>query len=504
VVNPSARTRSGLAELWLPAPIDAEPPVGSQRLELEPAETTYPLASASRAMMAIREMEWQRAIAAVAIRDPAGDELLRIERTRFGELVTPDVQRRLDELVASRPEGEVLVVEHRRARQRVLARAESVLGYGWSRWAPAPLRVEPVEVDAAWGALSNGLVTVRLDPRTATFAIDGLEGLGRLVDGGDVGDTYNYCPPADDLVVDRPVRAEVELLEAGPLRGRLALRATYAWPERAEADRRIDPREVEVRTVVELRAGERLVRVETTFDNRCRDHRLRAWFPLPKPAATSTAECAFAVVERGLTAEGGATETAMPTYPSRRFVQAGGLTIVHEGLLEYELVDVDVDVDGGRASSLALTLLRSTGLLSQGPMATRPLPAGPVVPAEAAQLQGPVAVRYAVLTGPADPYALVDEAFLPLLAVEGTSRGLGEGERGQALAVDGAEVSALRRTAAGGLELRVFNPTSSSTTVTIRGRSGWLVDLRGRAQAPFADRFELGPWRIATAVIEDG
>ena len=156
----------------------------------------------------------------------------------------------------------------------------------------------------------------------------------------------------------------------------------------------------------------------------------------------------------------------------------------------------------GRASALALTLLRCTGLLSQGPMATRPLPAGPVVAAEAAQMQGSVTVRYAVHVGDADPYALVDDAFLPLLAVEGTSRGIGEGERGQALAISGAEVSALRRAPGGGLELRVFNPSAETSTVTTRGRSGWLVDLRGRPVERFDGGFDLGPWRIATAMLD--
>src|SRR5207237_7674834 len=100
----------------------------------------------------------------------------------------------------------------------------------------------------------------------------------------------------------------------------------------------VGAREVEVRTTVELRAGERLARVTTELDNSCRDHRLRAHFPLPQRASTSRAECAFAVVERGLEAEGGPTEKGLPTFPSRRFVVAGGLTVVHEGLLEYELV----------------------------------------------------------------------------------------------------------------------------------------------------------------------
>ena len=52
---------------------------------------------------------------------------------------------------------------------------------------------------------ANGLVTVAVDPADGTFAIDGLAGFGRLVDGGDLGDSYNYSPPGGDSL-GRPSR----------------------------------------------------------------------------------------------------------------------------------------------------------------------------------------------------------------------------------------------------------------------------------------------------------
>jgi alpha-mannosidase len=42
--------------------------------------------------------------------------------------------------------------------------------------------------------------------------------LGRLVDDGDEGDTYNYSPPLFDSVVDWPDSCTVMLVEPGPLR----------------------------------------------------------------------------------------------------------------------------------------------------------------------------------------------------------------------------------------------------------------------------------------------
>ena len=47
-------------------------------------------------------------------------------------------------------------------------------------------------------ALSNGLVSVEVDEATGTFSLNGLPGYGQLVDGGDLGDSYNYSPPAED------------------------------------------------------------------------------------------------------------------------------------------------------------------------------------------------------------------------------------------------------------------------------------------------------------------
>jgi alpha-mannosidase len=375
-----------------------------------------------------------------------------------------------------------------------------VPGFGWRALdaKAGGLTTGEVVAGAEGRSLGNGLVEVSVDPADGTFAIDGHGGLGRLVDDGDIGDTYNWCPPDHDVVVERPEWVEVRLAEHGPVRGRLVVTTRFAVPERIEAQRRVGDGVLEVTTTIELRAGERFVRVQSELDNRVRDHRLRAWFPLVRPATTSRAECAFTVVERGLEAEGGPTELAMPTYPSRRFVQAGGVTVAHEGLLEYELVDVREGPHGRVANTLALTLLRCTGMLSQGPMATRPLPAGPMTPMEGPQVQGPVAVSFAVHVGDRDPYAIVDDAFLPLLV---TQAGSGTGPPdGEALRVNGAEVSAVVRIG-GAVHVRVFNPSAEPATVRLDGRRGWLVDLRGRPLEPFEGSFALRPWGIATAAL---
>jgi alpha-mannosidase len=255
-----------------------------------------------------------------------------------------------------------------------------------------------------------------------------------------------------------------------------------------------------VETVLELRADEPLLRVSTAFVNPARDHRLRVHLPLPEPATHSVAGCAFGTVRRALTTEGRPDEYGLPTFPARGFVQAGGLTVLTDAVTEYELVDVTGDGDTGRAGTLALTVLRATGMLSRLGMTYRPFPAGPLTPVEGLQLVGrKIHIAYALAVGDVDPWALADDLTLPLEV----TASLGGGTRpasGSALEVTGAEVSAVRRQA-GLLEVRVFNPTDTPATVGFGARTGWQVDLRGRPVAPFDGSFVLRPHGIATVVL---
>ena len=138
------------------------------------------------------------------------------------------------QLTADDPSAPSRLVLTRPAARRVLVRVTDVPGLGWKRVDPlaagAALAVEPVTTSPT--AMANGLVTVEVDPDDGTFSIDGLGGFGRLVDDGDAGDTYNYSPPDGDRTVDRPDSVSVAVIEEGPLRARLQIRATYRWPER--------------------------------------------------------------------------------------------------------------------------------------------------------------------------------------------------------------------------------------------------------------------------------
>jgi alpha-mannosidase len=513
VVNPSARPRGGVVEMVvagddLPAHTQALPeeagsfgiPRGLGALTLDAATVKtilgmLPSGSQIDAHTWIQGVQVDEDETGMDITIAFGSE------ERF-DVPISSIKSDLYTRLGARPDSVVRIKIDQPPIRRVLARVADVAGFGWRRCTPADL-AHPVTVseeqedggEPGEVVLGNGLVTLAIDRTTGTFALDGLAGFGRLVDGGDHGDSYNYSPPLHDQLVDSPDRVSVTVVERGPVRARASIAAVYRWPEYVDGNSRARTGQetVEITTTVELRADENIVRVVTSFVNPSRDHRLRVHFPLPEPAAHSDAECAFAVVRRSLTAEGRPDEFGLPTFPSRRFVSAGGLTVAHEGLLEYELVDIE----DGAAHTLALTLLRSTGMLSRLGMAYRPLPAGPITAVPGLQLQGRlIEARYALALGVRDAYAMADDALLPLEIVHGTGMG-GRPMEGRALEIEGAEVSALRRVA-GLLEARVFNPTDRATTVVVAERSGWLVDLRGRTLEPFDGSFELRPYGIAT------
>jgi alpha-mannosidase len=528
VVNPTAADRGGLVQATLPGdgPVHLETldgtPLPTQVLHAIGGEAFYAAVEGQKVrwvleMMRGPEMAGTRIGHYHVERDADGVLDLRFHGVAAGEPAT-DLSELREELAQLGAEGASFRfrVLHPPARSVVFA-ADPVPGFGWRAYRAVGGDGPVTAVGAAPRALANEHLRVDVaDDGTFSLTTDdglALVGLGRLVDGGDGGDTYNYSPPATDRIVDSPTTVVVAVADSGPVRAQLRIDATYEWPVAADGDERSCTRRTDqtasvvVSTTLELRTGERFLRVRTELDNPCRDHRLRAHFPLPAPVTGSDAECAFAVVHRGLTTEGGPQEAALPTFVSRRFVDASagaaGLGVVHDGLLEYEVVD-----DG---RELALTLLRATGYLSRAEPALRPNPAGPLDALVGPQRLGPHAVEYALLPHRGDwraagLYDVADEVLVPLERVRGGGwAGAARPATGRQLRVDGAAVSAVTREG-GALLVRVFNPSDAPADVGVElagdPARGWLVDLRGRAEAAFEGRCPVRPWGIATLRLE--
>ena len=398
--------------------------------------------------------------------------------------------------------------------QRIVARVP-LPPLGWASFHAVEANADPDAADAVEPVavtertMANGLVIVTLADDGA-FTLQGggvtLEGVGRVVDGGDYGDSYNYAPPHQDRLVDRPRVVTTRVLEAGPIRGRLEIVRRYGWPTGVQpggSARTDTDLPTDVTTVLELHQGEPYVRVRVSFANRSRDHRVRWHVPLPQATGTSAAEGQFAVVERGLVPESGHGEVPLPTYPARGFVHAAGATLLLDHITEYELVE-------GR--ELALTLLRSTGLISRNDNPYREDPAGGEFPIPDAQMMRDWSLGFAIAphAAPWEQAGAVAWAEVyahPALTVSGSGDRSGQLGAGQGLQVQGDGVvlcSARRRD--DWLEVRLVAERSDPVQTTLRGsfREARDVDLLGRTLDTLVNvtdgtlDIELGAWEIRT------
>lgn len=289
--------------------------------------------------------------------------------------------------------------------RRVLVTAHAE-GMGIARLGVDLPVLDRAPVKAGERAIGNDLVSAEIGPSGAVRIADHVTGVAIddalvLVDEGDRGDTYNVGPLRTGAV--RTASAvEVTVLERGPLRGRLLLRRSYELPVGlADGDRGVRSAKTvrqTVDTVLELRAGEPFLRVTVSLVNAARDHRLRILLPtLERGVTTSASAGQYGVTVRGRESEGGWGEYPLPTFPATRFVHAAGTAALLDRLVEYEVMDGEEGPD-----QIALTVLRSVGLMSVNVHPLRDEPAGSELPTPGAQYLGtPVELRFAVDLGAA-------------------------------------------------------------------------------------------------------
>ena len=211
-----------------------------------------------------------------------------------------DVYTRL----GARPDAVVRVAMDQPSTRRIAARTGEVPGYGWARlrggrrWPTRSRSTRPTGTVV----LSNGLVRVEVDRADGTFSLDGMAGYGRLVDGGDLGDSYNYSPPRQDSLVDTPRRRDRPRRRAGPGAGAGAhhghLRLARPRRRRLAGTGRRAPRRRRHR--LEVRADERRgAGHDHASSTRAATTACASTCRCPSRPTTREAESAFTVVTRG-------------------------------------------------------------------------------------------------------------------------------------------------------------------------------------------------------------
>ncbi|MCZ6918487.1 MAG: glycosyl hydrolase-related protein [Gemmatimonadetes bacterium] len=309
------------------------------------------------------------------------------------------------------------------------------------------------------------------------------EGLNRLRDTEDVGDEYDHAPCLhSSTVTSDHIEGSVRVAEDTGLRGVLQADFTLPLPASIEPSRtRRSASRVDclARVRVGLRGESPVVDVEVRFENRAKDHRLRAEFPTPIDTSTIVSEGHFYVNRRPIDQPAGEDWVQPPTgtFPQQGYslVQDGtrGLAVLNRGLPE---VAPYRDETGG--TGISLTLLRAVGWLSRDDFATRRhRNAGPMLATPEAQCLGWQHFRYAVL-----PFAGDDVAA----DVMGHSRAY----RSPPLAIQGVEDQAIP--GGGSFLKKATTRTCISAVKKHQTRDSLIVRLFNLTATPVGESLTLG------------
>ncbi len=227
VVNPTARPRSGIVEARVPGTGDARSSTRTAH-RVRPSCSTTTGSVSPPILVTGQKVRWVldlmrgtefqgRQIASYDVRDTGDGHDVELHEAAAGEerCDLGELRQQMLQLGEAGQRLRVRLVEA--PGRRVLFDTGDIDGFGWACFAAR----DGASPDGPVRALANEHLRVDVDPTDGTYTIettDGLRvaGLGRLVDGGDGGDTYNYSPPTEDVVIDRPDSVTVTTTEDGP------------------------------------------------------------------------------------------------------------------------------------------------------------------------------------------------------------------------------------------------------------------------------------------------
>ncbi len=352
---------------------------------------------------------------------------------------------------------------------------------------PTPTPVSALAVPA--NCIENEFYRVEASKQDGTLTVTDtqtgvvLSGLNRFVDGGDIGDLYNYCPPAHDLLVSDPAQPPAIEVTHSPTRVTMRISGLWSLPGAAAADRtgRSDERILcPITSEISLAPGVRRIDIHTCIENLVKDHRIRATFPVLYRVESVAAEGSFEVRRRPIAASrpqnvADWSEEPVNCFPQKRFVDIGdgktGLAVLNRGLPEYEVIQ---DSEGRQA--IAVTLLRCVGWLSRGDLETRRGHAGPMLETPEGQCLGHAEFDYALVMHrggwEAEEALVLREAQAFTTPVRAIATGQHEGILPSLKGMIEVEprsvvVSAIKRSSEG-VMARIYNPLPHAVEASLR------------------------------------
>jgi alpha-mannosidase len=328
--------------------------------------------------------------------------------------VTPDKLAGADELIDAWLNDESIKAYHLHVRicKPAVVRflAKDVPGCGYAAYGVKASKKPQKDFVSERTVMENSMFKVELDTDDATLSITDKRtgmtytGLNRFVDGGNVGDEYNYCPPENDLVISSEADDIVscEVRDTGCTKTMEIFMMTEI-PDEIASDRKsrsdFDAFSLDITTRITITEGLERIDIETEVDNQCADHRLRVHFPTPFRSKSAFYDGHFDVIERPLgCAQPNPSwpEDARPEVPQKAFTDVSdgmnGLMLANRGLPEVEVIERP------EGAEIALTLLNCVGWLSRGDFANRRGHAGPPLMATpGAQMIGHHVFNYSII-----------------------------------------------------------------------------------------------------------
>ncbi len=192
----------------------------------------------------------------------------------------------------------------------------------------------------------------------------------------DKGDTYNFAPELNDIIEKAQIKG-VKVLMDGPLRSMIRITTSFF---------NVD---------VFLNKKSELLNFKIKWVNLLSNRLWQVKFNLPKKITETQSEDANLLIKRKFNPDYDIRENLPDrkgleawtnTAPMQRFVWANGFGVITKGLTEYEV----------SKNSLKITLLRSTGIISNPKNSARTTPAGPPIEVPEAQQLGENTAEFAI------------------------------------------------------------------------------------------------------------
>ena len=337
------------------------------------------------------------AIVEIAAVQASDHTLIVVVLSEDAEPDLDNIQRGYEEIKKLVSEGNVkhFKLHTRFVQERSLSFiAQEVPAHGYRIFGLHPVAQDPDPAEADEGRiLDNGLLRVEAEQDGTLTLINMRNGMTfpnllQFKDEADRGDSYTFCPVDGDEPMQRIGQPRIRRYVDG-LEQWLEIELLFRLAEGLNEDRTaMSKKMVDLPVYLRVRLLEGVPRadLEITLNNRAKDHRIRALFPLPRKIAEAYYGGHYDILRRSTElppANPDWIEQPVMEVPMRDFVAAkweeGGLMVASRGLREGS-----VSPDG----VIAVTLLRCFGWLSRDDLSTRNGDAGPQLPTPGGQEPG--------------------------------------------------------------------------------------------------------------------